>query len=91
MVGSMVRCMVRSVMEGGRAGRSIAWPRLRVDGGALVLHVSNEAALVVCSVGDNLDTTVREGNTVLSCHHSVLVLDFFLCKVCARVSVLRGG
>ena len=36
------------------------------DGLALVPHISNEAIVMVSVVGDNLDTTVRKLNSVLS-------------------------
>ena len=87
MVGGVVR---RSVCQLGRSGRSVAVARLRVDGGALVPHVGDEAALVVRSVGHYLDAAVRESHAVLSSHHAVLVLDFLLGEVSPGVGVLHS-
>ena len=44
---------------------------------------------MVSSVGHNLNSAIRERHPVLSRHNSVLVLDFFLGKVCPRVRVLQ--
>ena len=44
---------------------------------------------MVSSVGDNLYSAIRERHPVLSGHNSVLVLYFFLGKVCPRVRVLQ--
>merc|ERR1712223_1612080 len=91
MMRSMVRSMMRPVSQWSRPGRSVASvSRLRGDRGPLVSHVGNEAALVVGSVGNNLNPAVRESHSVLSSHHSVLVLDFFLRKVSPGVRVLNS-
>lgn len=44
---------------------------------------------MVCSVGDDLNSAVWQRHPVLSSHHSVLVLDFFLGKVSPGVGVLQ--
>ena len=77
----------RSVVRGG----GVPWAvgrALRVHSGALILDIGDEAALVVCSVGDNLDPAVRERNPVLAGHNAILILDFLLGKVCSRISIL---
>ena len=81
--------MWRSVGQRSRPGRSVAMTRFRVHSGSLVLHVRDEATLVVCPVGDDLDPPVRESHAVLSGHHSVLVLDLLLGEVSPGVRVLQ--
>ena len=81
--------MWRSVGQRSRSGRSVAMTRFRVHSGSLVLHVGDEAALVVCPVGHDLDPPVRESHAVLSGHHTVLVLDLLLGEVSPGVGVLQ--
>ena len=89
--GAVVRA--RAVVErggvvwGGAVVASV--PRLGVHRCALVLHVRDEAALVVRAVGHDLDAAVRERHAVLARHHSVLVLHLLLSKVRAGVGVLH--
>ena len=85
--------MVRTVGQRSRVMGSGCVPRavsgaLRVHGSSLILDISDEAALVVCPVGDDLDPAVRESHPVLACHNAILVLDFLLGKICSGISVL---
>ena len=61
---------------------------LGVHGGALVLDIGDEAALVIRSVGHDLDPPVRERHPVLASHHAILILDLLLGKICSRISIL---
>ena len=77
----------RSVVGGGGVPGAVGGA-LRVNGSALILDIGDEATLVVCPVGDDLDPAVRERHPVLACHNAVLVLDFLLGKVCSGISIL---
>ena len=61
---------------------------LGVHGGALVLDIGDEAALVICSVGHDLDPAVGERHPVLASHHAILILDLLLGKICSGISIL---
>ena len=63
---------------------------LRVDSGTLVLDIGNEATLVISSVGDNLNTSIWQSYTIFTRHNSILILDFFLGKVCSGIGILNG-
>ena len=67
-------------MRSGSVARAVGGA-LGVHGGALVLHIGDEATLVVRPVSDDLDPAVRERHPVLPGHHAVLVLDLFLGKI----------
>merc|ERR1719281_548451 len=47
----------------------------------LVPDISNEAIVMVSVVGDNLDTTIRKFNSVLSLDNSMFILSLSLGKV----------
>ena len=82
--------MVKMGMVGGRGigGRGI-WGRgmvgLGVNSNTLILDISYETTLMISMVGDYLNTTIGQGNSVLSCHDTVLILNLFLCEVCSGV------
>ena len=81
-----------SMMERSRVSWGIgsrAMVRLRIHSSSLVLDISYEATLVICMVGNYLDTTIRQGYSVLSSHHAVLILDLLLCKVSSGVGILQ--
>merc|ERR1719320_2362592 len=85
--------LLLSIMEGSRVGWGIgsrAVVRLRIHSSSLVLDISYEASLVVCMVGNYLDTTIRKGYSVLSSHHTVFILYLLLCKVSSGVGILNS-
>ena len=88
----MMWTMVRAVGQRSRVGSGCVpgavSGALRVHGSSLILDIGDEAALVVCPVGDDLDPAVRESHPVLACHNAILVLDFLLGKICSGISVL---
>ena len=63
--------------------------RIRVHSSSLVLDISNEAALMICMVSNYLDTTIREGHSVLASHHAILILDLLLGEVSSGVRILQ--
>merc|ERR1719270_1382217 len=78
----------RGVMD-----RMVDWLSNIWDGLTLVPHISNEAIVMVSVVGDNLDTTVRKLNSVLSLDNSMFILSLSLGKVSAVLissSILVG-
>ena len=86
VVGGTVSQRGRMMGSGGVPG-AMGWA-LGVYGGPLVLDISNEATLVVRSVGDDLDPAVRECHPVLTGYNSILVLDLLLGKICSRITIL---
>ena len=79
--------MERSRVSWGIGSRAVV--RLGIHSSSLVLDISYEATLVICMVGNYLDTTIRQGYSVLSSHHAVLILDLLLCKVSSGVGILK--
>ncbi len=59
-----------------------------VRGVALVLHVGDEAVVVVGVIGDDLGAAVGEGDAVLAVDDAVLVLGLLLVEVGAGVVVV---
>ena len=86
VVGGTVSQRGRMMGSGGVPG-AMGWA-LGVYGGPLVLDISNEATLVVRSVGDDLDPAVRECHPVLTGYNSILVLDLLLGKICSGITIL---
>merc|ERR1719443_2208306 len=80
--------MMRSSMDG-----VFDWCRGIWDSLTLISHISNESIFMVGMVGDNLDTTVRKLNSVLSLDNSIFILSLSLGKVSAILissSILVG-
>ena len=63
----------RSVVGGGGVPGTVGGA-LRVNGSALILDIGDEATLVVCPVGDDLDPAVRERDHELALHVAAGVL-----------------
>jgi len=57
------------------------WCRGIWDSLTLISHISNESIFMISMVGDNLDTTVRKLNSVLSLDNSIFILSLSLGKV----------
>ena len=78
----------RGGVMGGRGVPGAMGGTLGVHGGSLVLDIGDEAALVICSVGHDLDPAIRERHPVLAGHDAILILDLLLGKICSGISIL---
>ena len=70
-------------MVGGR-GMVGFW----VDSYTFILDISYETTLMISMIGDNLNTTIWQGNSVFSGHDSVFVLNLLLCEVSSGIRIL---
>ena len=64
--GSMGNNWCMSNMVWSSMDSMFDWCRGVWDGLTLISHISNESIFMISMVGDNLDTTVRKLNSVLS-------------------------
>ena len=85
-------CMMRTMSKRSRVSWSIGTRTmvrsLRIHSSSFILDISNESSLVISSVGDNLNPSIRQSYSVLSCHHTILILYLLLSKVSSRVRIL---